>query len=160
MKMMVPTLAVKDVNRSEYVTHWRVVIEHAHALCQRLHNADAIIAELNLHYMAILHQLNSVRDGFVSTQHADLIEKCAQQETDRMQEVLAMAHEKGSFEQPMDALQEADRIATGPDGVTIKIGGTGTKAELMEAMKRDPMDNTDVKRVVDQIEAAGNKQEL
>lgn len=210
MKMMVPTLTAKEVTAKEYVAHWSTALDHAQVLCDRQIQTDRILAELKTHFVAMLHQSNSVRDGFVSTAHADLLERDAEDrladaaalndklfaerakaerhsqdaKADRiiaqldgvmdqadiediaweirelarpepasvndMQEVLAMAHEQ-PIEKPMDVFQECDRIATGADGVTIKVGGTGTKAELMEAAKRDPMDNPDVKRVIDQI---------
>lgn len=78
MKMMVPTLQAKEVTAKEYVAHWSVALDHAQVLCDRQIQVDSISAELKTHYIAMLHQLNSIRDGFVSTGHADLLERDAE----------------------------------------------------------------------------------
>lgn len=74
MKMMVPTLAVKEVTASEYIQHWEVVFDHAHSLTDRFNNCDTIAAALRQHFISMQHQVNSVACGFVSTTHADLLQ--------------------------------------------------------------------------------------
>lgn len=74
MKMMVPTLQPKEVTANEYRAHWDIVLDHIQILYDQHMQIDSIVAKLNAHYFAMAHQTSSVRDGFTTPAHAELLE--------------------------------------------------------------------------------------